>query len=123
MAGRRADQAGFLPGTAANADIDAANPPGSRPGQAADRQVSRLDRLAGLGLGDQGTHALQTDRLLYHPAVSLPLVDIPLGLEDAFERLIDGLDRGQQFDGGHAVPARDDDPQRKAVPERERLAI
>ena len=73
--------------------------------------------------GDQGADVHQADRLARVAPAVAAFVDVVRGLEEAVERLRDHPDVGEPLDRGDRVPAGHDQPERVAVPDRERLAV
>src|SRR5439155_3245223 len=118
-----ADHARGLPRIAVDAHLDARDRRRAGPRNTANRQLAGGDLRVGSRLRDERAHPLQRDRLADHRAVALPLEEIRLALIVAGEGPVDNLDVGQPFDRGDPVPARDDETQRVAVLDRERLAV
>src|SRR4029077_2997767 len=107
----------------ANSDFDPGDRCCSGPCDTANRQLALLDFAVGLRLGDQTPHALQRYRLSHYLFATLPLEKVRFGLIVTTEQLTDRLNLREPFDGCHGVPPGNDDPQRIAVHDRERLSV
>src|SRR5437764_14515687 len=118
-----ADEPGVLPIAVTDAYVDALDGSGARPRDTTDRDVTALDLLVRSGLGDQGPDPLERDGVPGDLAVAFPLVEVAAGLELPGERPFDRLDLREPFHPRHRIPAGNDEPQRIAVLDRERLAV
>src|ERR1700756_2940974 len=113
----------MLPGTTANSDFNPGDMRRSGPCDTANRQVALLNFAVGLRLGDQTPHALQRYRLSHYLFAPLPLKEVCFGLVMTTEQLTAHLNLGEPFDGCHGIPPRNDDSQRIAMLNRERLPV
>jgi hypothetical protein len=128
LVGRRS-QPGALPaqprrpGQTVDAHVDLRHRSRPGPGDAADGQLPGPHALALRRLDDHGPDALPAHRLAFAVAGPLPLVDIVRVLEETSEGLPGRDDLGQPLHRGDRVPAGNDEPDREAVPHRQRRAV
>ena len=76
----------LLPGTVADTHLHASDRGRAGPGHASNRNVAAVDDVAPCRLRNQAAHPLQGHRLPHHLPLALPLVDVPIRLEEPLER-------------------------------------
>src|SRR5271166_4781311 len=118
-----ADQSCGLPRTPAYGDVNPFDWRRARPSNAAHHEFIASHRRAVCRLSDQRANALQPNGLADNPAITLPIVAIPLRLEKSLERLADHLDLRQPLDRRHRIPAWNYQPGRASMLQRQWFAV